>query len=254
MRIRVYSNSWNAAAAVANEVVTALRRTPTLVLGLPTGRTPLPVYDELVARAARDKVDFSRASSFNLDEFLGVPSAHPASYRAFMERHLFSRVNINRRRTHVLNGAARRPDAECARFERAVERAGGIDLLLLGLGVNGHVGFNEPGRFLVARAHRAPLTPMTRRANAALFNGRLSEVPRFGLTLGMATILRARRIVLVATGRSKAAAVRRMIEGPVTPHLPASFLQLHPEVEVVLDHASASGLLSPVLRRRGKGR
>lgn len=254
MRIRVYVNLRSAASAVASQIAAALRRKPDLVLGLPTGRTPLPLYDELAARAARRGIDFSRATSFNLDEFWGLPSAHPASYRAFMERHLFSRVNLDRRRTHVLRGAARRPDAECARFERALRRAGGIDLLLLGLGVNGHIGFNEPGRSLVAGTHCAPLTPATRRATAALFGGRLDRVPRRALTMGMATILGARRIVLVATGRKKAATVRRMIEGPITPHLPASFLQLHPDVEVVLDRAAASGLMRRVPQRRGKRR
>lgn len=242
MRIRVYLNARRAAAAVARDVAAALERKPTLVLGLPTGRTPQPIYDELAARAARGAVNFAKASSFNLDEFTGVPRTHPSSYRAFMERHLFSRVNISRRRTHVLNGAARRPEAECARYERAIERVGGIDVLLLGLGVNGHIGFNEPGRSLVARTHRAPLRTSTRRANASLFGGRLDRVPHEGMTMGVATILGARRIVLIATGRSKATAVRRMIEGPITPRLPASFLQLHPDVDVVLDRAAASDL------------
>lgn len=241
-RIRVYADLRRANAALARQLARALRRTPALVLGLPTGRTPVPLYEALAELYRRGRVDFSKARTFNLDEFVGVAPTHPASYRAFMERHLFSRVNLSPRRTHVLNGLARSPEAECARFERAIARAGGLDLLILGLGANGHIGFNEPRPALVASTHRARLTAATRRANAALFGGRADRVPREGLTMGIRTMLSARRIALVATGRGKAGVVRRMIEGPVTPRLPASFLQLHRNVEIVLDRAAASGL------------
>src|SRR5207244_13154285 len=150
---------------------------------------------------------------------------------------VFDRVNLRRGQVHVLNGAAEDPEAECARYERAIARAGGIDLLILGLGRNGHIGFNEPGRALVANTHRVRLTWTTRRANAALFGNRANAVPREALSMGIGTILRARRIVLVATGAAKARAVLRTVCGTVTPRWPASFLQLHPHVEVWLDRA-----------------
>ncbi len=187
-------------------------------------------------------MDFSRAATFNLDEFLGIAADDPRSYHAFMRRHLFENINVAPRRVHLLNGLARNVARECERYERAIARAGGIDLQVLGLGANGHVGFNEPGRALVARTHRTRLSPSTRRANAGLFRGRVSDVPREALSMGMGTILRARRIVLIATGASKARCVQRMIDGPVTPRLPASFLQLHNNVQVWLDSAAAQEL------------
>jgi glucosamine-6-phosphate deaminase len=200
------------------------------------------VYDGLGRLAERGRIDFSRAVTFNLDEFVGLAPGDPGSYRAFMERHLFSRVGIPRRRARVLDGSAADLEAECAGFERAIEAAGGIDLLLLGIGLNGHIGFNEPGPGLVAATHKTTLTSQTRRANAGPFGGNPRRVPREALTMGIGTILRARRIVLLATGRSKAPVVRRAIEGPVTTLLPASLLQLHADVEFVLDRDAASRL------------
>ena len=166
----------------------------------------------------------------------------PNSYHAFMSRHLFDRVNLSRRRIHFLNGAARDTARECDRYERAIVRAGGIDLQILGLGTNGHIGFNEPGDALVARTHRTRLTLATRRANASLFGNRVGAVPREALSMGMATILYGKRIVLLATGATKARCVRRLIEGPVTPRLPGSFLQLHRHAEIWLDRAAARNL------------
>jgi glucosamine-6-phosphate deaminase len=208
------------------------------VLGLPTGRTPVPLYAELVARYRSGAVDFARATTFNLDEFVGLPAGDPRSYRAFMERHLFDAVNLSPRRIHFLNGQAQDLEAECRRYERQIARAGGIDLLVLGLGANGHIGFNEPADVLVAATHCTRLTPVTRRANAALFDHRVRDVPSHALSMGMATILRARRIVLLATGSAKASIVRRLVCGGITPRLPASFLQLHAAAEVWLDEAA----------------
>jgi glucosamine-6-phosphate deaminase len=249
MRIRCFQNDRAAARAVAREIAAALRRKPSLVLGLPTGRTVVPIYDELVHLHQAGRADFRRARTFNLDEFAGLDRRHPSSFRTFMDRHLFSRINLPRRQALVLNGAARDWSAECLRFERAIHAAGGIDLLLLGLGLNGHIGYNEPASALQARTHRARIAAGTRRASAAQF-GRLSQVPREALTMGMGTILGARRIVLVATGARKARVVRDLVAGPVTPRLPASFLQLHSNVEIVLDRAAASGLLGRLSSRR----
>jgi glucosamine-6-phosphate deaminase len=231
-----------AARALARHVGGCLHANPQLVLGLPTGRTPVPFYAELVSQFRERRVDFSRATTFNLDEFVGLGQEHPGSYRAFMQRHFFCHVNLNKRRIHFLNGAAPNLDAECARYERHIVRAGGLDLLLLGLGANGHIGFNEPGASLIASTHKTRLTETTRRANAALFGHRLADVPQEALSMGMATILHARRIVLLATGSTKARAVRRLVLGPITPKVPASFLQLHRAVEVWVDDAAGRSL------------
>ena len=230
MRIRVFATSRHAARALARSIAGSLASNPALVLGLPTGRTPIPLYEDLVALCRSRRVSFRRATTFNLDEFLGIDPGDSRSYRAFMQRHLFDHVDLPRRQIHFLNGATRDPIRECARYERAIAHAGGIDLQILGLGTNGHIGFNEPGRALVARTHQTRLSAPTRRANAGLFGGRMSAVPREALSMGMATILHARRIVLLATGASKAGCVARMVDGPLTPRLPASFLLIHRHV------------------------
>ena len=238
MKIRIFQTPGRAARALAREIARAASRNPRVVLGLPTGRTSIPVYRELVALSRADAIDFSRATTFNLDEFLGLSAEDPRSYHAFMRRHLFDHVNLSPRRTHLLNGAARDVAAECRGFERAIARAGGIDLMVLGLGRNGHIGFNEPDRSLVSHTHRMRLRASTRHANAFLF-GSMSAVPREALSMGMGTILQARRIILLVTGRSKARAVERVLSGRMTTRVPASFLQLHRDVEVWLDAAAA---------------
>lgn len=242
MRVRVFRTAEAVGRALALDVARELAERPDTVLGLPTGRTPIPLYREIVRLYQAGRADFSRATTFNLDEFLGLDPDDPRSYRAFMRRHLFDHVNLSPRRIHVLNGVAADVERECRRYERAIDRAGGIDLQILGLGMNGHIGFNEPARALVARTHCTRLKPATRRANAAFFDNRVRSVPREALSMGMATILQANRIVLVATGATKARCVRRMLEGPVTPRLPGSFLQLHRHAEIWLDRAAASRL------------
>ena len=237
----MYSTADVLARTLARDIARSLARTPRLVLGLPTGRTPILFYRELVALYRAGRVDFSRAITFNLDEFVGLAANDLRSYGAFMRRHLFDHVNMNARRIHMLNGAAEDLTRECARYDRAIERSGGIGVQLLGLGLNGHIGFNEPGPALVAATHATKLRPATRHANTPPF-ARVSAVPTEALSMGMAPILRARRIVLVATGASKAACVERMIRGPVTPQLPASFLQLHGNAEVWLDRPAAARL------------
>lgn len=242
MRIRIFHTPAAAARALAADVAAAISANPRLVIGLPTGRTPIALYDDLVERSRTGGLDFSGVTTFNLDEFLGIGADDPRSYHAFMQRHLFDLVNLHSRRIHFLNG--RTPDIheECRRYERAIRRAGGIDLQLLGLGSNGHIGFNEPGASLVAHTHRVVLTPATRRANAGLFGHRVASVPREALSMGMATILHARRVVLLATGAGKAACVARVLNGPLTTRVPASFLQLHRNVDVWLDRAAAQRL------------
>jgi glucosamine-6-phosphate deaminase len=238
-RVTIYPDDRSAARALGSRIASELAANPRLVLGLPTGRTPVALYDVL----SRLKADFWKATTFNLDEFLGIPPSHPGSYREFMERHLFQRINLSRDRINFLDGSAPDPDAECGRYERAIDDAGGLDLQILGIGTNGHIGFNEPARELYPRTHRVRLRPETRRSNAALFGGDPAAVPTEALSMGMATILQAKNIVLLATGRSKAACVERMVNGPVTPELPASFLQLHRDVDIMIDSGAAEKLL-----------
>ena len=241
-RISIFPDASGVATELARRIAGALRVNPSLVLSLPTGRTPLLLYGELVRLAEAGEVDFSRATTFNLDEFLGIPSSHRGSYRSFMQRHLFGRVNIDPARVHFLDGSATDPAAEGCRYEKAIEDAGGIDLQILGIGANGHIGFNEPGPALQARTHRVTLKPETRRSNAELFAGDPDAVPAEALSMGMATILHARSVVLVATGERKAACVAQLVTGAITTALPASFLQLHHDVDIMLDEAAASKL------------
>jgi glucosamine-6-phosphate deaminase len=239
LKITVFKDERALARTVAAQIAAALHERPAIVFGLPTGRTPVRLYHELGSLHAQGRASFSEATTFNVDEFLGIPPTHPGSYRAFMEEHLFSRVNLRGDRTHVPNGDAADPEAECVRYEAAIESAGGIDLQLLGIGTNGHIGFNEPARELMARTHRVVLKESTRRSNAALFGGDPGAVPAEALSMGMGTILHARRIVLLATGKSKARCIERLLNGPITTKMPASFLQLHTDVELMLDEAAA---------------
>ena len=242
MQLQIFENADDAAQALARRIAAALRERPDVVLGLPTGRSPVAAYTELRRMHAAGDADFSRAPTFNLADVAGIDAGHPGSFRRFMEEHLFSGVNIDRGRVHFLNGAAANLDAECERYEAAIDAAGGIDLQLLGIGANGHIGFNEPGDELVARTHRVTLHDVTRRENATLFGGSAEHVPKEALSVGMATILRARRIVLIATGERKASCVERTVRGPLTTRLPASILQTHRDVELFLDRESASRL------------
>ncbi|WP_434347467.1 glucosamine-6-phosphate deaminase [Myxococcus virescens] len=242
MRIRVFDSEREAAATCAQRIVRAVAARPSLVLGLPTGRTPLNVYRELVELFTRGGLDWAQVRTFNLDEFLGVSPDDAGSFRAYMERHLFQHVNLSPANIQFLDGAVEDAEAECARYEARLAEAGGLDLVLLGLGSNGHLAFNEPADGLRARCHRTRLSRQTREASLMLFGDDPSRVPMEALTLGMASILQARQALLLAFGEAKAEAVRGMVEGPVSPRCPASFLQLHPDVEVWLDPAAARAL------------
>jgi len=242
VKISVFENERALARTLAVQIAASLGQRPAHVLGLATGRTPIRLYHELATLHAHGQADFSRATTFNLDEFAGIPGTHPGSYRVFMQEHLFSRVNLPAEQIHFLNGAAEDLDAECERYETAIAAAGGIDLQILGIGTNGHIGFNEPARALQARTHRVALRASTRRSNAGLFEGDPEKVPAHALSMGMATILRAKRIVLIATGKAKAKCVERMVKGPIETKMPASFLQVHRDVELVLDRQAAANL------------
>jgi glucosamine-6-phosphate deaminase len=240
--ITVFNTSEEMARAVARRVVDTLQEISELVLGLPAGRTPVGVYAELARLSAAGQTDFSRATAFALDEFVGIDHTHPASFHRFIREHLIDPVGLPRDRFHVLNGQATDLQAECDRYEAAIQRAGGIGLQLLGIGGNGHIGFNEPANELPARTHRVRLLEATRTASAALFDGDVTRVPHDALTMGVGTILKAEMVILLAAGEAKAASVERMVRGPITPQVPASFLQAHRSVEIYLERGAASRL------------
>jgi glucosamine-6-phosphate deaminase len=240
--LRIFDTPDDTALALARRVADTVERNPGAVLGLPTGRSPVAAYAALRRMYRERRIDLSRITTFNLDEFAGIDASHPGSFRRFMGDHLFKGVNVSPDRVNFLNGAAPDLDAECERYERAIEDAGGIDLQIVGIGANGHIGFNEPGDVLVARTHRVVLHDITRRENAALFGGNPADVPGEALSMGMGTILHAAQVVLIATGVRKARCLERAVRGPLTTRLPASFLQTHRQVELFLDRAAASFL------------
>jgi glucosamine-6-phosphate deaminase len=242
VNIERFEDDETLSAALATHVLEMIVARPSLVLGLPTGRTPLGLYRELRERSGGDRIDWSKVRTFNLDEFAGLDAADRNSYRAFMQAELFDHVSIGPAGIGFLNGAAADLKAECRRYEDAIDAAGGIDLQILGIGANGHIGFNEPADGLCAHTHVAELQRESREANAQRFGGDWTRVPERALSMGMATILNAREIVLLATGAEKAGAVHGMIEGLITTRLPASILQVHPRVTVMLDRAAAARL------------
>lgn len=246
-RVTIFPDERTAARVVAARLAAALEANPQLVLGLATGRTPVALYSELVHLTESRRLDWSSATTFNLDEFVGPAPDHPGSYRQFMERHLFAHVNIRAERVNFLRGNAD-PAEECRRYEGAIVAAGGIDIQILGIGTNGHIGFNEPGPELQSRTHRVTLRPETRHSNADLFEGDPDRVPEEALSMGMATILQARSIILLANGASKAPCIERVVNGPLTTDLPASFLQLHHDVDIILDASAAQALQVPPAR------
>ncbi len=227
--------SRNAAAELAHYIT----KRPSCVLGLATGTTPIGLYNELVKTYECGDLSFAQVSTFNLDEYRGLSGDHEQSYRAFMDRHLFDRVDIDKAHTHVPDGA--NPDAAvvCNSYEAAIEASGGIDVQLLGLGHNGHIGFNEPAADFPRTTHLVRLTQSTIDANSRLFSSK-DEVPREAYTMGVGTIMRARAILLVVQGASKANIVRRACFGPVTPNVPASILQFHHNLTVLVDREAAA--------------
>ncbi|MGE3843542.1 MAG: glucosamine-6-phosphate deaminase [Vicinamibacterales bacterium] len=253
MNLIICDNDFDVARAAADRIARDVDRRPHLVLGLPTGRTSIPLYARLAEARRAGQCRFDRVVTFNLDEFVGLPASHPGSYRAFMARHCFEPLGIPPSHVHFLDGVAPDLEAECVSYEQQLADAGGTDLQVLGLGANGHIGFNEPADALHARTHCVRLCVETRVANAGLFGGVLDRVPTEALSMGMATILEARALVLVAYSADKRDAVTAMVEGLLTPRWPASFLQLHPRVDVYLDEDAASGL-SPGTRRTARRR
>jgi glucosamine-6-phosphate deaminase len=240
LKVEVFATSAGAALAAAERLASILRRRNGSVLLLPVGKTAEPVYRELVRLHAAGRAPFRRATTFNVDE-LRVPPGDPRSFRSFMEEHLFRRVDLDRRRIRFLRGDAPDPVRECARYERELQREGPAEVAFVGIGVNGHVAYLEPARSLPPRASLVRLSESTRGSLAA--DG-IRPAPREALTVGIETILSSKAILLVATGRKKAAPVAAALDGPMTSRCPASFLALHPSLTVLLDRGAASRLSS----------
>jgi len=241
MEVIIQPTDESAAALVARVVAHDLRANPHLVLGLATGKTMERVYRQLVRQHNEGRLDFSLCSTFNLDEYVGLFPSDPNSYRHYMDEHLFRLVNIEPRNTHLPNGLASNLEEECRRYEGLIQRFGGIDVQLLGIGRAGHIGFNEPLSALRSRTRVKALTPTTLKQNGPAFGGE-DKVPRRAITMGVGTIIEARRCLLLATGSSKAEVIAQAVEGPITSMVTASTLQLHPKCTVVVDEAAAARL------------
>ncbi len=214
---------------------------PSSVLGLATGSTPVGTYEALIAIHKNENLSFDQVTTFNLDEYYGLDEAHDQSYHSFMQTNLFSHINVKPEATHIPSGQPEDVDVHCKVYEERIAMAGGIDLQLLGLGRNGHIGFNEPGTRFEERTRLVDLTQDTIDANARFFESE-ADVPKQAISMGIKTIMKAKEVLLLVSGEAKADTVRRMIYGPVTKDLPASVLQLHPNVTIVMDKAAASRL------------
>lgn len=241
MDVIVQPNAESAALLAARLIRDALIAKPRLVLGLATGRTMEAVYWNLTEMRRAEALDFSGCATFNLDEYVGLPADRPESYRQYMEHHLFQHVNLRSVNTRLPEGTAPDLDAECRRYEAAIRAAGGIDLQLLGIGSDGHIGFNEPLSAFQSRTRVIALTPETMAQNAPLFP-RPEQMPRRAITMGVGTILEARRCLMLATGEAKAEVIAAAVEGPMTAMISASALQWHPQCTVIVDEAAAGQL------------
>lgn len=238
MQIQVYDSAFEAADRVAKILLDHIRTHPRPTLGLPTGGTPLPVYEHLLSDFRADGSSWRHVRSFNLDEYVGLGPDHPESYARYMHTNLFAHVDCPANQWRVPNGLAHDPNAEAEAYESAIGEAGGIDIVFMGIGHNGHIGFNEPGAPHDSRCCCVVLEPETIQANSRFF-GSAESVPTSAITMGIGTILTARKLVLLATGAGKAAAVSSAVEGPISEMVPASALQRHADVTIVLDRDAA---------------
>lgn len=241
MEVIIMSNYDDICREAARVIVEASRKKNDLVLGLATGSTSLGVYARLIEASKQGEIDFSRVRTFNLDEYLGLTEDHPHSYAYFMDQNFFRHINIKRASIHRLQGKPRDIERHCQDYEDLIRQAGGIDIQLLGIGRNGHIGFNEPGSSLSSRTRAQTLTRETVADNARFFS-KDETVPAFVLTMGVGTIMEARTILLLAYGTNKSEAIFRCVEGPVTATVPASALQLHPQTTLIADEDAARRL------------
>lgn len=241
MRIYKRKDYQDMSRKAANIISAQIIMKPDSVLGLATGSSPIGAYQQLIEWYKKGDLDFSEVRTVNLDEYKGLSPDDPQSYRYFMNENLFKHVNIDIKNTNVPNGLAEEDAAECERYNRVIRSLGGIDLQLLGLGHNGHIGFNEPDDAFEKETHCVALTKSTLEANARLFD-KPEDMPRYAYTMGIQSIMRAKKIVVVVSGEGKAEIVKRAFFGPVTPSVPASILQMHGDVTIVGDEAALSRL------------
>jgi len=243
MKVVVVKNyneiSFQAAQLITDQIINKKNS----VLGLATGSTPIGVYQELIRKFQEGELNFSKVVTFNLDEYYGLSPEHPQSYHFFMWDSFFKHINIKKENVHLLNGITGNIAKECKQYEALIQKSGGIDLQILGIGNNGHIGFNEPDISLNTRTHLVNLTAKTIRANSRFFNN-AQEVPKQAITMGIGTIMRARKIILLANGKRKARAIERTINGPITTKMPATVLQLHNDVTTIIDQEAASQLVN----------
>ncbi len=239
MRIIVEKDYHAMSKKAALMVASQITLKPNSKLGLATGGTPLAMYDKLIEMYREDEIDLSEVQSFNLDEYCGLAADHPNSYHYYMYDNFFKEINIKKENIHIPDGSAEDFKQECRDYEESIKKAGGIDLQILGIGSNGHIGFNEPAESLNVATEVVDLTEETIKANSRYFESK-DQVPKKAISMGMATILKADRIVLLASGKNKAEAIKKTVSGKISTHEPASLLQTHPQVTIILDRDAAS--------------
>lgn len=223
----------------ARRIASLIRKKPDCVLGLATGSTPLGLYKELIRMYKEEGLRFSKVTTFNLDEYVGLPPTHPQSYHYFMRVNFFDHIDINPRYIYVPHGMTEDVAAFCQWYEEEIQKTGGIDLQVLGIGANGHIAFNEPGSSLGSRTRIKTLSEQTIKDNARFFE-RFEDVPRYAITMGIGTIMEARQLVLLAGGRGKAQAIKETVEGPITAMVPATIVQMHQWATIIVDKEGAS--------------
>ncbi len=239
MKIIVEKNYEEMSKRAALEMVNIINEKPNCVLGLATGSTPEGLYKELIKLNKEGKVDFSKATTINLDEYVGLSGEHSQSYRYFMNDRLFNHINVDKSRTFVPNGLAENIELECKNYDERIAKLGGIDIQLLGIGNNGHIGFNEPADYLSMDTHLTDLAKSTIEANSRFFDN-IDEVPKKAITMGLGGIMRARKILLIASGASKAEIIAKIAEGKITTQVPASILQVHHDVTIIVDEEAGA--------------
>lgn len=238
MKVIVTKNYDELSKVAANEMAMVVKNNPKAILGLATGGSPIGMYKELIRMNKEGEIDFSKVTTVNLDEYVGLSGDHPQSYRYFMNENLFNHINIDKKNTYVPNGLAKNIEEECKNYDNKIENLGGTDVQLLGIGNNGHIAFNEPDEDLVSGTHLTNLTQDTIQANARFFDS-IYEVPKTALTMGLGGIMKSKKIIVIASGESKAEAVKAMVNGKISTKMPASMLQMHRDVVVIVDEAAA---------------
>lgn len=239
MKVIITVNYEEMSKKAAEIVKKQIKEKPNTVLGLATGSTPLGMYKHLIEMYKRGEIDFSNVITFNLDEYIGLSPDHPQSYHYFMFHNFFNHINIKKENVHIPNGIAEDLEEECRKYEEEIEKAGGIDLQILGIGINGHIGFNEPDESIETKTHVVTLTEKTINANKRFFKN-AEEVPRKAITMGLGSIMKAKKIVLLASGKNKAEAIKETIKGQLTTKVPATVLALHHDVTIIIDKEAAS--------------